>query len=286
MDDIIISVESTCDLPEEISSPLGIRIINMEYSVDGERHLMGDGAYTMHEFYDKMRAGAVTKTAQVNEYDAEAHLESLLKEGKDVIHLAFSSSLSGTAGSFITAAENLKPKYPDRKLAVVDTLCACGGQGFLAVAVAEYSKTHGFDETVAYAEALKHRIVHYFVVDDLKYLARGGRISKATALLGNAIHMKPVMHMDKEGKLVPYRKVLSRKKSVLALADYTADKFDRSIERIYIAHADCPEEADLLSRHVEKATGIKPVVFDLGMVIGSHSGPGTLSVYFTAEARE
>ena len=286
MEKTIISVESTCDLSEEKIKEYGLALINMEYSVNGETHKTNDGALSMHDFYERMRGGAVTKTSQVNLFDAKEHLGKLLKAGCDVIHLSFSSSLSGTHENFLAAAEELKKEYPGRKIAVIDSLCACAGQGYYAVAVAEYLASHDFEETVRYAEELRHRIVHYFVVDDLKYLARGGRISKATALLGNALMMKPVMHMDKAGRLVPYKKVLSRKRSILALADLAAKNYDKSIKRIYIAHADCPEEADLLKNKIAGATGVTPEIFDLGMVIGSHSGPGTLSVYISAKERE
>ena len=281
----IVSVESTCDLTGEVLKKHGIEMINMEYSVDGEVHLMGDGAYSMHEFYEKMRGGAATGTSQVNLYDAREHLLKVSEGGAEVIHLSFSSSLSGTFSNFLHAAEEIKAEDPARKIAVVDSICACAGQGFYAVAVAEYFKEHGFSETLEYAEWLKHKIIHFFVVDNLRYLARGGRISKATALLGNAVHMKPVMHMDKYGRLVPYKKVLSRRKSVMAIGDLAAEKFDGTIGRIYIAHADCPEEAVFLADRVEKNTGIKPEIFDLGMIIGSHSGPGTLSIYFTGVSR-
>lgn len=286
MEKTIISVESTCDLSAEKIREYGLALVNMEYSVNGETHKMGDGAFTMHEFYEKMRGGAITKTSQVNVFDAKEHLGKLLKEGFDVIHLSFSSSLSGTHENFVSAAKELEKEYPERRIAVIDSLCACAGQGYYAVAVAEYLAAHSFAETVRYAEDLRRRIVHYFVVDDLKYLARGGRISKATALLGNALMMKPVMHMDKEGRLVPYKKVLTRRRSVITLADLVAKNYDKSIKRIYLAHADCPDEANFLADRIEGATGIRPEIFDLGMVIGSHSGPGTLSVYISAKERE
>ena len=286
MKDFAISLESTCDLTKEVAEKYGLNIINMEYSVDGQSHFMGDGAYTMREFYDKMREGAITKTSQINLYDAKSFLKSMLDAGKDVLHLAFSSSLSGTYDNFALAAEELKAEYPARNIVVVDSLCACAGQGYYAVAVAEYAEDHTFEETVVYAEELKHRILHWFVVDDLKYLARGGRISKATALLGNAIHMKPIMHMNKDGKLMPYKKVLSRKKSIMGIGDLAVASYDKTINRIYIAHADCLDEAELLAKRIEKGTGVRPEIFDLGMVIGSHSGPGTLSVYCSGQKRE
>ena len=280
MNNVIVSVESTADLSEKVLKMSGISIINMEYSVDGEAHVMGDGAFTLSEFYDKMRGGSVTKTSQINEYEAKEYLKSILERGCDVIHLAFSGSLSGTYDNFVVAANELKTEYPDRKIAVVDSLCACAGQGLFAVSVADYLKTHGFDETVDYAEKLKRQIVHLFVVDDLKYLARGGRISKTTAILGNTFHLKPAMHMDKNGKLVPFKKVLSRKRSIDLIGNLTAQRFDGSIQKIFIAHADCYNDAKYLSSIVEKGTGVTPTIFDLGMVIGSHSGQVTLSIFF------
>lgn len=282
----VISVESTCDLSEEIISAYGISLISMEYSVDGETHLMGDGAHTIKQFYDKMREGSVTKTSQINEFGATEHLRGILKTGADVIHVAFSSSLSGTYDSFVSAAKKLKGEFPQSKIAIVDSMCACAGQGLMTVEVAEYLKTHTFEETVAFAEDIKQRINLLFVVDDLKYLARGGRISKATAAFGNTIHMKPVMHMNKEGKLVAYKKVLSRKKSILTLVDLIGSKFERASDRIYIAHADCLADAEHLAERIEKITDVKPTIMDLGMVIGSHSGPGTIALFFVGSARE
>ena len=285
MSKTVISVESTCDLTEKHVAEYGIALINMEYSVDGDIHMMGDGAYTNKQFYCKMREGSVTKTSQINEFRATEHLRSILSTGADVIHIAFSSSLSGTYGCFVAAADALKDEFPNAKIAIVDSLCACAGQGLLTVEVAEYLKSHTFEETVEYAESIKHNVNHLFVVDDLKYLARGGRISKATALLGNTIHMKPVMHMNNKGELVAFKKVLSRKKSMLTLVDLTAQRFSKDGNRIYIAHADCIEDAQFVAERVEKLTGVKSEIMDLGMVIGSHSGPGTLAVFFVGELR-
>ena len=286
MNKIVISVESTCDLSAEVIKEYDMALINMEYMVNNQTHIMGDGAYTMKQFYDKMREGASVKTTQVNEYSATEHLESILEQGNDVIHLAFSSSLSGTYNSFAQAAKTLKEKYPNRKIAVIDSLCACAGQGIYAVIVAEYVKTHSFEQTVGYAESLKQRILHYFVVDDLKYLAKGGRISKSTALLGNTLHMKPVMHMNREGKLVAYKKVISRKKSLMTVADMSISAYRNEFDRIFIAHADCKDDAKFVADRIFASLGITPELFDLGMVIGSHSGPGTLAVFFTGEGRE
>jgi len=286
MSTLKISVESTCDLPSIILDKYSISLISMEYGIDGNTYVMGDGTHTMQDFYNKMRDGSATKTSMINEYTATEYLKTLLDKGLDVIHLAFSSSLSGTYNSFVQAKEQLQPLYPDRKIAVVDSLSACAGQGIYAVYVAEYATSHTFEETVEYAEQLKNKIIHFFVVDDLKYLARGGRISKATALLGNTIHMKPVMHMNKEGSLVAYKKVISRKKSLLEIANLTAQKIAKDADKIYIAHADCLEEAQFVADHVEKSVGIKPELMDLGMIIGSHSGPGTIACFFMGEARE
>lgn len=286
MNNLKISVESTCDLPSKILDEYSISLINMEYGIDGKTYVMGDGTHTMQDFYNKMREGSTTTTSMINEYTATEYLKSLLEQGLDVIHLAFSSSLSGTYNSFVQAKEQLAPLYPNRKIAIVDSLSACAGQGIYAVYIAEYATTHTFEETVEYAEELKNRIIHFFVVDDLKYLARGGRISKATALLGNTIHMKPVMHMNKEGSLVAYKKVISRKKSLLEIANLTAQKIAKEGDRVFIAHADCQEEAQFVADHVEKAVEVKPELMDLGMIIGSHAGPGTIACFFIGEARE
>lgn len=282
MEKIIVSVESTADLDKKQADKYGISVINMEYGVGDKLYVMNSGEQTLKEFYDLMREGATTRTSQINEYGAYEYLLGFVKAGQAVVHLAFSSTLSGTYQSFCSARDRLLSEYPSAKIAVIDSLCACAGQGIYSTEVALFAQNHTFEEVVAYAEELKHRIVHLFVVDDLKYLARGGRISKSTALIGNAIHMKPVMHMNKGGYLVPFKKVLSRKKSILTLAELTSQNISKD-SRVYIAHADCLAEAQMLIQHLSKNVNAEIELFDLGPIIGSHSGPGTIAIFFIGE---
>ncbi len=284
MKNIIISTENTCDLTKEFLSERHIPIANMHYFLDG-KEFNGDEPFNSAEFYSAMRSGAETKTSMVNEFDAEQYFTQLLKEGKDIVHLSFASACSGTVNSFKAAAEKLNASAAN-KIFVVDSLCESGGQGLFVTLTDDYAgegKTAA--EVYAYADLLRHRICHYFCVDNIKFLARGGRISKVAAFIGGIMNIKPVLYSDPDGKLTALSKEITRKRSLAKLVENMKKKFNRESQTVYITQADCLDDARYVASLVEENFGIKPLIMDLGPVIGSHSGPGTVALFFTADDR-
>lgn len=286
MGKIIVSVEATADIREDIREKYDIAVVPMEFIVDGKVEKTDDpDCMTLKTFYDEMRAGKPTQTSQVNREAAFSHLENILKNGDEVIQVSFSSALSGTCANFLSAAEELDRRYPG-KVKVVDSLCACSGQALLAVLTAKYARTgKTLDEVYRFCSDTVPKINHIFTVENLKYLARGGRISKATALLGNAMQLKPVMRCNEEGKLVPFKKVLARNRSLTVQVEEVCAKFSGEFEEMYISHADCLEEAQSVRDRIAERLNIKPEIMDLGPVIGSHSGPGTIAIFFVGKDR-
>lgn len=286
MGKIIVSVEATADIPESLAAEYGIAVVPMEFIVDGQPQRTDDpDVMPLKAFYDGMREGKLTQTSQVNREEALSHLEQILKNGDEVIQVSFSSALSGTCANFLSAAEELDRIYPG-KVKVVDSLAACSGQALMAVLTAKYAATgKTLNEVYDYCADLVQKLNHIFIVDNLKYLARGGRISKATALLGNAIQLKPVMRCNEEGKLVPFKKVLARNRSITCQVEEVCKKFSGEYPDMYISHADCLAEAEQVRDRIHEKLGIDPIVMDLGPVIGSHSGPGTIAVFFVGKDR-
>ena len=240
------------------------------------------------EFYQKMREGGVAKTAAVNSETFAIEFEKIVKEGKDLLYIGFSSGLSTTFNSARIAAEQLKEKYPDRKIIVVDTLAASAGIALLLDLVIE-KKNEGatIEEAAKFAEDTKLHISHWFTVDDLVYLKRGGRVSATTAFVGNMLGIKPVLHVDNDGHLINVSKVRGRKTSIAALADkYGELAVDKANGKVYISHGDCLKDAEELARIIETKYGAKTnVITYVGSVIGAHSGPGTLALFFVSKER-
>lgn|SRR5574344_1638069 len=286
MENLIISTEATSDLPKEIIEKYGIEVASVDYFVDGKEYNTATNHMPEKEFYGKMRSGADVKTTQINYENAVEFLEPLYKTGKNILHLSFSSGLSGTVNNFKSAVQELNNKYQN-KCIVVDTLCASVGQGLLVTIVAEASqeKDMTFDRLVEYAENMKLRINHIFTVDDLKYLVKGGRVSKGSAMIANILHIKPLMHMDDEGKLTVIQKVFSRKLTIKKMFDKMMSNYDPYFKDIFICEADCHEDANTLADYVEKGIGIRPIVVTLNYFIGSHSGPGTMSLFYVGDKR-
>lgn len=279
--DVIISLEATCDLEKEMIEDNNLSVVDMNFQVDGNEFNTEKDDVKTTLLYEKMRKKLKTGTSQINEFTYREHFENLLKLGKPIVHLAFSSGLSGTGLVAKKVADELNEKYSN-KIQVVDTLCACSGHGMIGIIAREYAnKCDRMEELVDYLESLKHRIYHLFTVDTLSYLANGGRVDPKKAFLGNLLNIKPVMQMSGEGKLEVLHKVISRKKSILTLVNMVEKKYDEeNAGYCFISHADCLEDALLLKNKVEESTNLKPIITNLGPVIGSHSGPGTLAVYF------
>ena len=211
--------------------------------------------------------------------------KELLKENKPILHLAFSGGLSNTYINAVEVADKLNEKNKN-KIYVIDSLSACGGHGLLAVLTSEFAKTaKTIKEVIDFVDQTKLKLAHSFTVDDLKYLANGGRIKTSSALFGNMLKIKPIMKVDNKGHLVVTKNVISRKKSLHTLTyKYIKDHCDEN-PVCFISHADCYTDARYVSQLIEKKTGTKPVITDLGPVIGCHSGPGTLAVFYLTQKR-
>lgn len=287
MKDYIVTVNSTVDVPTEWLQERNVPFIPLKYTIDGETYqdMLG---LSSKEFFAKLRAGKMSVTTQVNPEEAKKALEPFLKEGKDVLHLAFSSGLSGTCNSMKLAAEELMEEYPDRKVIVVDTLCACMGEALLLYYVLK-RKSEGMtiEEAAEWAEEHKLNICHNVTIDDLHHLQRGGRVSKTTAVLGSMVQIKPMIHMDNEGKLQVIGKERGRKKSLQKIVEMAVEQY-RGWENdiIMITHGDCLEDAEYVAELVRKKMGITNILINnIGTVIGSHTGPGVVAVFCMGNLR-
>lgn len=283
----VITTDSTVDLSKEFLNEKEITVLSLSYILDGVTY-KDMGGLTGKEFFDKLRNGSLPTTSQINPEEAKETFEQIVKEGKDILHIAFSSGLSGTYNSCRIAAEDLMEEYPESKVIVIDSLCASMGEGLLlykAIELKEEGKS--LEELADWVEANKLHICHNVTVDDLFHLHRGGRISKATAVLGSMVKIKPIIHMDNEGKLVVIGKERGRKKSITNLVDRMEKQmgeYDNST--CMITHGDCEEDALYLKTLLEERFGVKKVIIHgIGSVIGSHTGPSVLAVFFMGAER-
>ena len=285
----IITTDNMSDLPESFINENNIGQMSLSYILDGETYNK-DNSLSESEFYDRMRKGSMPITSQINPEAARIELEKYLKEGYDIIHVAFSSALSGSCNSVNIAAKELAEEYPEAKIVVIDSLLASLGQGLLVCKLVEMKKEKkSFEELVKWATDNREHICSYFTVDDLFHLFRGGRVSKATAIIGSIINIKPVLHIDKEGKLISIGKARGRKKSLLTLIDKMDEKMGRYKEdnkTIFISHGDCLQDAQFVQQTIKERYAIESfIVSYVGPVIGAHSGPGTLALFFMGEER-
>lgn len=286
MNKIIITAEDTCDLTPELRNQYNIRTIGMNLTVDGIEYNTISNPISSDDFYKAMKADKKVSTSLVNEYDAKQFLKNILNEGYDIVHIGFSRNLSGTYNNFSSAVEQLKQTYGDR-IRLVDSLTACIGQGLAAIITSQYNDgTKSLDEVATYAKEVSTHVSHVFIVDHLKYLARTGRISKLTAGIGTLLQIKPVLHADNEGRLTNIQKVISRKKSMQVLADKTIATKNNLSDIIFIAHANCLDDATTLANNIENGLNIKPIIVDMSVIIGCHTGPGALAVFYTSDIRQ
>ena len=290
MNDFVIVTDSSCDLPDELVRKLELHIAPLAFT-------MGDKTYhnypdnremSPEEFYNRQKQGQMATTNAVNVGQATEVLEPILQGGRDVLVLAFSSGLSTTYNSFRIAGDELAAQFPDRKVFVVDTLSASLGQGMLITQAARLrldGKT--IEEVRDWTEQNKLRQCHWFTVNDLFFLKKGGRVSAATALVGSMLQIKPVMHMDDEGHLINVSKARGRKASLLALADKVGELAeDPASQTMYISNSDCPEDAQFVADEVKRRYGVKEVVINsIGPVIGAHTGPGCVALFFMGKHR-
>ncbi len=282
-----IITDSGCDLSLQMYEKLGVTVVPLCLNFRGEeRRDLSENC--IKELYNAMRGGETAGTAAINPTEWAANIEPVLAAGEDVLVLAFSSGLSTTYQSAVIAAEELKEKYPERTVHVVDTLCASRGQGMLVWhACRKRDAGMPLEELHQWCEDNKLHLCHWFTVDDLVYLKRGGRVSAATALLGSMLQIKPVLHVDDEGHLISVAKVRGRKASIEAIAKKLGETgIDGANDTVFICHGDCWDDAAYLEKLVKEKYGVKEVLtYYTGAVIGSHSGPGTLALFFLGEHR-
>ena len=282
-----IITDSGCDFTKEKYAELGLAVAPLMVNFRGESYPDRNDE-SLKDLYAGLRAGEVSTTAAVNPEQWAEAMEPVLKADEDVLVLAFSSGLSTSYQSAEIAAGDLREQYPDRTILVVDSLCASLGQGLLAYYACK-KRDEGLDLQELYQWLLNNRLhlCHWFTVDDLMYLKRGGRISAATAIMGTMLSIKPVLHVDDEGHLVNVGKARGRRASIQAMAKKVgelAEGYDNSV--MFISHGDCPEDAEYLRSLLESQYGVKEVYINyVGAVIGSHSGPGTLALFFLGQHR-
>lgn len=285
MKNVVLFTDSACDLKPEVLAKVGVKSIEMEYyfeNADRKTEL------SIKEFYDCMRKGKIAKTTAINPDTFYNVFREELLNGNDVFYMAFSSGLSTTYNSANIAKAELEQEFKDRKIIIVDTLSASAGEGLLVYMVAQKAKEYKtIEELQNYAEDLKLNICHWFTVDDLVYLKRGGRVSSAVAFVGGVLGIKPVLHVDNEGHLINVSKKRGRKATILALADRFAETAKNiGNSTVFISHGDCLEDAKALKKIIESRHNVSvKIITDIGPVIGAHSGPGTLALFFVGNQR-
>ena len=289
MSEYILSCCSTADMSKEYFIKRDIQYICFHYELDGVPYMddLGD-SMDINEFYQRMQEGADTKTSTINAEEFMEYFEPFLKEGKDILYIAFSSGLSGTYNSIRMAAEELQEEYPERKLIVIDSLCACLGEGLLVYKAVQLKRAgKNLEEVAAWVEENKLHIMHNVTIDDLFHLHRGGRVSKASAIVGTMIQIKPIIHMDDHGELKVIGKERGRKKALTHIVDMAvkqSEGWDNDI--VMITHGDCKEDAEFVARQVEKKMGVHNILINcIGTVIGSHTGPGVVAVFCMGNKR-
>lgn len=282
-----ILTDSCADFPKEMAAQLDITqaALTLLFREKSIADFTDDG---LKEMYRGLRAGESATTSAVNPEGWKQILEPVLASGQDALILAFSSGLSTTYQSAVIAAQELKEKYPERNVIVVDTLCASLGQGLLVWhACKKRDAGMTLEEVAAWCEANKLNLCHWFTVDDLMYLKRGGRVSGTTAVVGTMLNIKPVMHMDDAGHLVKVSTARGRKAAIQALANKVGElALKEGNDTMFISHGDCLEDALYLASILKEKYGVKEVVIGyVGAVIGSHAGPGVLALFFLGEHR-
>ena len=288
MNNYVIFTDSCCDVSPETLAKWDVTYADMTFTFVGEDKEYIGTDISNKDFYDRMKQGAIAKTAAINAAAFTDAFEPILKEGKDILYVAFSSGLSTTVNSANMAVADLKEQYPDRKIIVVDTLAASAGGG-LMVYMAVNKKNEGatLEENAAYIESLVPNHCIWFTVDDLEYLKRGGRISPLVALAGGILGIKPILQMDDEGLLVKVSTARGRKNAIEALASKYAElSFEEKNTPIFISHAECEEDAKRLADILkERHNADVTLITEIGPVIGSHAGPGTIAMFFIGKHR-
>ncbi|MFR4350657.1 MAG: DegV family protein [Roseburia sp.] len=290
MKNFIITTDTTSDLPADYVDAHQLGMLSLTYTLGGDTYSW-ERPLPVKDFYNRMREGSLPTTSQANPEEAALLFERIIREqDADILHIAFSSGLSGSYNSCRIAAEELAEKYPDHKIVIVDSLCASLGEGLLVhKAVTMRENGASLDEVVTWLEENKLHLTHNFTVDDLFHLYRGGRVSKAAAFVGTMINLKPILHVDNEGHLIPLSKVRGRKKSLMALVDAMEQQVGSWKDKndiIFISHGDCEEDAQFVADLIKKRMGYDSFLINyVGPTIGSHTGPGVVALFYMGDHR-
>lgn len=293
MEKYLIVTDSTTDLPKSYFEEHGVGVLHLSCLLDGETYGK-DKELDINQFYSAVRSGSMPTTSQVNPEEAKEYFESVIGEYRNILCIAFSSGLSGTYQSIKLAADEVMEEHPDVLIEVVDSLCASLGEGLLVDKAVEMKENgESFESTVQYIKTHVLNLCHVFTVDDLFHLYRGGRVSRASAVLGTMINIKPLLHVDNEGKLINIAKIRGRKKSLMSLVDMMEERlgsykeqYTSGKEKIFISHSDCLEDAEAVAEEIKKRFGNDKFLIDfIGPVIGSHTGAGTVALFFWGDKR-
>ncbi|MGM9521204.1 MAG: DegV family protein [Oscillospiraceae bacterium] len=290
MSEYILFTDSSCDLPASLAEELELKILPLVVNVNGTEfhNYLDERELKFSDFYSTLRGGAMATTSAPSVGAFQNEMRDTLKAGKDILCISFSSALSSTCQNASIAAQQLMEEFPERKVFVIDSKCASLGQGLLVYLAARKKKEGlSIDELRDYVERTAPAICHWFTVDDLFFLKRGGRISATTAAVGAVLHIKPVLHVDDEGRLINMSKTRGRKASIKAMYDKVAGTSeDISKQTVFISHGDCLEDAEYLASMIrDNLNPVDIIINHVGPVIGAHSGPGTLAVFFTGPVR-
>ena len=290
MSEYVLFTDSNTDLPADLVQQLDLSVIPMLFEMDGKSYYNYPDNHEMDpkEFYAALRGGKVCTTSQVSPSRFDEIFSPVLESGRDILYLCFSSGLSGTYNTSRLAVEELREKFPDRKIRTVDTLAASMGQGLLVyLAAKKRQEGMSLDELGDWVEENRLKLCHWFTVDDLMFLKRGGRVSSAAAVTGTMLGIKPVLHVDDEGHLIPMEKVRGRRASLDALVKHMQATAIRPAEQtVFISHGDCQADCDYVAQQLREKLGVKEIVTSyIGPVIGAHSGPDTVALFFVGEKR-
>ena len=290
MRDFVLMTDSCCDMAPQMAEELGLIVLPLSLELGGATyHNYLDGREIgFSDFYSRIRSGETATTSAISVGTFEEAMRPVLESGRDILCLSFSSALSTTYQSAVIAAGEMREAFPEAKVHVVDTLCASLGQGLLVYLCALQKQAgKSLEELRDYAENTKGRICHWFTVDDLNHLKRGGRVSAATALFGTMLSIKPVLHVDDQGRLIPVSKARGRRASLLALVDRMEETaVEPGKQTIFISHGECLEDAEFVAGEIRRRFGTEDIRINyVGPVIGNHSGPGTMALFFVGTER-
>ena len=285
-----IITDSSCDLPQELADKLDLQVLPLHFTIGGQTYAnyLDGREIGFHDFFERIRQGEEASTSAVNPESFREAMEKTLQAGLDILFIGFSSGLSTTYQSGCIAADDLREEYPERKILTVDSLCASLGQGlYVYLGALEQQAGKTIEQVRDYLEEIKLHLCHWFTVDDLMYLKRGGRISATTAVLGTVMQIKPVMHMDNDGHLANVTKARGRKASLIALAEKAlTTSTDLPSQTMFICHGDCYDDAKFVADYIRERSAVQAIIINyVGPVIGSHTGPGVVSVFFLGTER-